>query len=303
MKHLRFVVADARSIRPYVPELRQLEQSIRYPIADGADHFFIDHGADYHPFFSELGHARFLLALRGERVIGSIAGVQRTLSISGKPVEALYLCDLKVAPDERGRGLSRQLIQRGLGVVATDKSLRQTRFFYGAAMRGAAGDVMRTARGLHPFRFGNVGARLHLYFVEPEKLAALELSAAPRPPSSPGVELSPSVNGADAFCSTTGRKDLRLVSSQQPWPLVHLPLGPSGWGSSWGAYLQRCGHEMVQQGVAGTACFSIDERLGEQVNWLTSQGVTPGATCTIYSWHLTIRRSSSAWVHLPTSEI
>ncbi|MBN1203511.1 MAG: GNAT family N-acetyltransferase [Myxococcaceae bacterium] len=304
MTRVRFVLTDANGIAPYVPELRRLEQSIRYPISDGADHFFIDHGPEYHPFFSSLGDARFLLALRGDRVIGSIAGVMRTVSVSRRAFRALYLCDLKVAADERGRGLSRQLVRVGLGHVIRDRELRQTRFFYGAAMRGAQGDVMRTARGAHPFRLSSSGVQLQLYFASPEALARLELEGAPPPPRTLGAVLGPATRAEEpGILSTAGRKDLRLISSGQPWPLIHLPLGPEAWQPSWGAYLQRCGEAIVSRGLPGSACFAIDERLTDHISWLSAQGITPGAVCTVYALRLSLRPAAVTWVHLPTSEI
>ena len=44
-----------------------LERGVTYPL--GHDRFAIDHGSAYHPFFSALGDARFLVALlrRGGR--------------------------------------------------------------------------------------------------------------------------------------------------------------------------------------------------------------------------------------------
>jgi hypothetical protein len=304
MSRVRFVLTDAKGIAPYVPELRRLEQSILYPIADGADHFFIDHGPEYHPFFSHLGDARFLLALRDDRVIGSIAGVMRPVSLSDRQFRALYLCDLKVAADERGRGLSSQLLRVGLGRVLQDRDLRQTRFFYGAAMRGAQGDVMRSARGLHPFRLRGASVQLQLYFASPEALARLDLTDAPPPPRTPGAVLGPGTRVEDpGILSTAGRKDLRLVSSGQPWPLIHLPLGPWAWEPSWGAYLRRCGKAIVSRGLQGSACFAIDERLADHIAWLSAQGITPGAVCTVYSLRLSLRPASVSWVHLPTSEI
>ncbi|HEX8697588.1 MAG TPA: GNAT family N-acetyltransferase [Myxococcaceae bacterium] len=304
MKDVRFVYTAASGIGPYVPELRRLEQSIRYPISDGADHFFIDHGPEYHPFFSQLGDARFLLALKGDRVIGSIAGVLRPVTVGGREYRALYLCDLKIAPEERGQGISRRLIQVGLGQVLRLPEGRQVRFFYGAAMRGAQGDVMRSAQGAHPFKLGSLSARLQLYFASPEALARLELSQAPPPPRTTGSVLGPGGSVDEpGLCSTAGRKDLRLVSSGQPWPLIHLPLGPEAWQPSWGAYLRRCGEAIVSRGLQGSACFAIDERLADHIAWLSSQGITPGAVCTVYSWRLSLRPTAVAWVHLPTSEI
>ena len=115
---LRFVHVTAEGLGPYLSSLRALERGIRYPIADGADHFTIDHGEAYHPFFSRLGEAHFLLALRGDEVVGSVAGVLRAVRAGEREVQALYLCDLKLAAQERGQGVARRLLQRGLFEIA-----------------------------------------------------------------------------------------------------------------------------------------------------------------------------------------
>lgn len=306
MSEVRFVVAEGAEVVPYAPSLRRLEQSIRYPIADGADHFFIDHGEHYHPFFSTMGHAHFLLALRGDEVVGSVAGVVRDVKVAGRTVRALYLCDLKVAAAERGRGLARRMLQHGLGQLLRRPALRACRMIYGAAMRGEKGDVMRTARGLNPLRMGSSDARLALYFVPPGKLAALDVSRAPRPPRAPGIEFGPSAAApceAPGLCTTAGRKDLRLLSTGQPWPLVHLPLGPSAWKPSWGAWLRECGAALVARQPSAIACFAIDERLGEHVTWLAGEGIRPDTVCTVYSLALPFLRGHTGWVHVPTSEI
>ena len=75
-----------------------------------------------------------------------------------------------------------------------------------------------------------------------DDLAGLDLAGAPAPPRSAGAVLG-GAQGPD-FCSTAGSKDLRLVSSGQPWPLIHLPLGPAAWRPSWGAWLQRCATQL-----------------------------------------------------------
>lgn len=307
MSDVRFVlVHEPAGIAPYAAGLRRLEQGIRYPLGDGADHFVIDHGAEYFPFFSALGEARFLLMLRGDEVVGSIAGVVRPVLEAGRPVQALYLCDLKLAAAERGRGHSRRLLWRGLVELLRTPALRRCRLIYGASMRGERGDVMRSARGLHPFRIGRPGARFRLYFAAPERLAALDVARAPPPPTSPGLELGPAPGApltAPGLLSTAGRKDLRLVSSGEPWPLVHLPLGPSSWGGSWGAYLRACGAALVARGRPAVACFSLDERLADHAGWLAAQGVDAGASCALHSLRLPPRARRTAWAHLPTSEI
>ncbi|GHG62633.1 hypothetical protein GCM10012319_01450 [Comamonas sp. KCTC 72670] len=306
MKNVRFVMARPDTLGPYVDRLRQLEQGIHYPLADGADHFFIDHGPAYHPFFSSMGEAYFLLVLRGDTLLGSVTGVARTVARGARTVDALYLCDLKLAKEARGAGLSTRLLLEGLKHLFLIPPLRRTRFLYGAAMRGARGDVMRTARGWNPLRLGRPASRLALYFVPPARLAALDTRGAPPPPTGEGLRLGPSqgrhLEGA-GWCSTAGSKDLQRRSTGRPWPLVHLPASPETWTRGWGEYLRTCGAALAGRGDDALACFSIDERLEDHVTWLRGEGVAPDSVCTVYSLDLSFPVRTPAWMHLPSSEI
>jgi len=306
MRDVRFVVVRPDTLSPYVERLRQLEQGIRYPLADGADHFFIDHGAAYHPFFSSMGDAYFLLALRGDELLGSVTGVARKVARGARTLEALYICDLKLAEHARGSGLSTRLLLQGLSYLFRIPALRRTRFLYGAAMRGARGDVMRTARGWNPLRMGRPTSRLALYFVPPSQLAALDTAGGPRPPTGEGLRLGPSpgrsLEGA-GWCTTAGSKDLQRLSTGSPWPLAHLAAPPQDWTRGWAEYLRACGAELSSQGANALACFSIDERLEDHVAWLRGAGIAPDSVCTVYSLDLTFPSRAPAWVHLPSSEI
>lgn len=308
----RFVFLPASAIGPYVDDLRAIERATDYPIADGADAFTIDHGADYGAFFTTLGHdARFVLALDaqdGRRVVGGVAGVARNVRIGRSMVPALYGADLKLLPELRGRGFGRDMMSWGFGLFFKHPDLFTWRFAYVAAMRGARGDVMRAVRGVHPARLTGKLARLAVYFAAPERLAALSLQAAPPPPDvDRGVDLSfvPTGDvGAPGLVSTAGRKDLRLRSTGLPWPLVHLPYGPCRWQPTWGHYLKACGQALAARaGQPPIACFAIDERLVSHTAWLSGQGVTRGAACTVYALDLTLRARRASWVHLATSEI
>ncbi len=301
---VRFVHVTAEGLAPYVAGLRALEGSIPYPIGDGADFFHIDHGPDYHPFFSGLGEAHFLLAVEGDEVVGTVAGVLRRAWTGARELTSLYIGDLKVARRHRGRGLARRMLVHGLGLLVKDRRLRQARLIYGAAMRGERGDVMRSARGVHPARLARPTARLAVYFAEPASLAALPRNGSPTVPDGPGLDLSPGLSSAPAaLISTAGRKDLRLSSTDAPWPLTHLPASPAAWAPNLGAYLGACGAELVSRGAAGPACFALDQRLAEQIAWLDSHGVAPGATCTLYALPLVPLFRTHRWVHLATSEI
>lgn len=315
MDDLRFLFLPACEVGPYVEGLRAIERATEYPIADGADTFTIDHGADYTRFFTMLGHdARFTLALRGDRVVGGVVGIARNVRILGKMTPAVYGADMKISPEARGTGAGRKMAHWAFGLVFKHPELFTWRYAYVAAMRGAKGDVMRATRGVHPARLAGKAATLAVYFVEPERLARLSLASEPPPPDpDAGVDLSFVTTGQvepPGMVSTAGRKDLRLRSTGQPWPLVHLPLGPAAWTPSYGHYLKACGEALSSRGSGegprtnGTlACFALDERMDSHISWLSAQGIGRGAVCSVYALDLTLRARRAKWLHLATSEI
>lgn len=291
------VLCDAAGLARYAPSLRALEREVTYPLDDGRDRFFIDHGERYHPFFSGLGDARFLLAAEGDRVLGSVAGVFRESREGGRAVPSVYLCDLKVHPSQRGTGLARTMAARALRLAVTDPSLWRWRLAYGAAMRDARGDVTRSMRGAHAGRLLAPEATLAVYFVGARSLATLDPTGCPAPPTTPGLELSP--RDLPAVTTTAGRKDLRRISNGEPWPLAHLTRGPAAWGTSLGAYLRACGETLAPE---ETACFTLDQRLEDHVAWLRARGVCSDTVCTVYTLRLGLR-ASTGWAHLSPSEI
>lgn len=298
---LRLLHLRPDELAPWVERLRALERDISYPLDDGRDRFVVSHGAAYHPFFSSLGDAHFLLALDGERLVGCLAGVRKPVHAPGGEVPAAYLGDLKVHRDWRGRGLPARLLARALALSLRDWSRLHWRFAFGAAMRGANGDVMRAARGVNLMKLGRPHATLDLYFVAPRALAALDVRGAPATPSAPGLDLSPAATRD--VVSTLGTKDFVLQSTGRPWPLVHLPRGPAGWGDSHAAYLRRGGEALLREHAPGPACFGLDQRLGAERAFLAARGLQPGAVCTVYALATTPRARGARWVHLATSEI
>lgn len=306
MDDLRFLFLAASEVGPYVEGLRAIERATEYPIADGGDTFTIDHGADYTRFFTMLGHdARFTLALRGDRVVGGVVGIARNVRILGKMIPAVYGADMKLAPDARGTGIARNMARWCFRLIFKHPELFTWRYAYAAAMRGAKGDVMRTTGGVHPARLAGKAATLAVYFVEPERLARLSLSGVPaRPDPDAGVDLSFVTTGhvePPGLVSTAGRKDLRLRSTGEPWPLVHLPLGPTAWAPSYGHYLRACGEALATR--KAIACFALDERMDSHISWLEEQGIGRGAVCSVYALDLTLRARRARWLHLATSEI
>jgi hypothetical protein len=305
---VRLLFTDAAGVAPYVGGLRALERDIVYPIADGADHFRIDHGPAYTPFFTDLGEPYFMLALEGDSVVGNAVGILRHAIAGERRIVAGYGCDWKLAHRHRGTGLGARLVAWSLAQLLrpSQPRLRSWRFAYGAMMRGKKGDILDASRGLHPLRVGRPYAQLLLYFVPPPALARLPDADAPAPPSSPGLDLSPDTAARatpPGIVSTAGKKDLRLVSTGKPWPLEHLVLGPRAWRPTLAAYLRDAGQALVSHGAPGPACFALDERLGDHVAWLAAQGLAPGASCRIAAMRLIRLDHAFGWVHLATSEI
>ncbi|MDO9018750.1 MAG: GNAT family N-acetyltransferase [Deltaproteobacteria bacterium] len=302
---IRTVLVDAAGLAPYAEGLRALERDITYPLSDGADRFWIDHGPDYHPFFTHLGEGHFLLCLDGPRVVGTITGVLRHARANGVPAPTAYLCDFKIARSHRGGRVARTMLLTALGLAATQRRFQHWRYAYGAAMRGASGDVMRSARGLHPGRLFAPAARLRLFFASADALAALDPAGCPLTPCSTGLDLSPGVPVEHplGLVSTAGRKDLRRVSSGAPWPLVHLGLGPAAWPGRWVDYLRLAAAAAAAEHPGALCCFALDERLAAHLAWITAAGLPSDTVCTVYAWRLPGGPRAPAWVHLSTSEI
>jgi len=293
---------DSHGLAPYIDGLRALEASISYPIADGQDAFCIDHGAAYHPFFSEMGKARFLIALQGATVIGAMVGVWREAELGGRRYTGLYVCDLKLAREWRGSGLVRRMLWHVLLRWPLRRDFQGWSFVFFAAMRGEKGDVVRSFRGWHLGRLLRPISRLSVYFVKLSQLCKLT-GDAPSAVGGRGLNLSP---GNDReWQSTEGRKDFVLRSNGLPWRLVHMPMVP-GKTPGWARYLSTTAASLPAEQAEALACFAIDEKQAEQRAWLGGQGIEPGATCLVYGFSLPFsgpRLRELAWTHLATSEI
>lgn len=300
---LRLELCDARSVAPYAAQLLSLERAITYPLAGGRERFFIDHGEGYHRFFSAMGEPYFLVALDRGSVVGVLVGVLKRCEEQGRSFEAAYVCDFKIAPSHRGSGLAARMLREALSLAAGRPALRRWRFAYGAAMRGDRGDVMRSARAaLHPARLASPYATLRLWFVEPHALATLDPRGCPAAPPQ-GLDLSPALRGDELdLVSTAGRKDLRLVSSGERWPLWHATRSPAR-ARSWGLYLKACGEHLCAVHERALVCFALDATLRPWVAWLAGRGLVSDTICTVYGLTLPGGPRRAAWTHLATSEI
>lgn len=302
---LRTRVVPAGELGPYVPGLRRLEDGISYPIEDGRRRFTIDHGPTYHPFFSGMGEASFLVATSADgRVAGCLACVAKRARVGGREITTAYLADLKIDPALRGGGVGRSLLTRALGHAVAAPRLLDWDLAYGVAMRGERGDVMRAVGARSPAAAARVLAHLHVFFVPAPVLALLDSQGAPAPPSADEIlDLSAS-RPRPLFESTAGEKDLRIVGGAD-LPLVHLGRGPSSWGGPHGAYLSAAARALGPGADEALACFALDARLTREVAWLGRSGIRPSAAATVWGLFRPLRlsrRPRFEYVHIATSE-
>jgi GNAT superfamily N-acetyltransferase len=194
---LRFLDLGADELEPFQSRISALERDVTYPL--GTDRFSIDHGPAYPAFFQRLGEVRHHLAVEGERVLGVAAAVLRTLPWwqGSSRRDAWYLCDLKLTPSERGRGLARPLLAQVLRAAG----LRCPRG-YAVTMDPEVGDnpVVSLARRLVPFPVSH-----------PTTLAILGLGGEEMLQMQPIVERH---RGSLSYLSLDGVKDIVLLHVQ-----------------------------------------------------------------------------------------
>jgi hypothetical protein len=305
---ITFKIVESYELSPYVEDLRALEAEMSYPLDD--DTFIIDHGEDYHPFFSEMGAARFLLVLVDGVVLGTMAGVWREVEIAGVSTTSVYLGDFKLAKSLRGGEVARKLAMHVLREWWQRPTLGGWNLVFGAAMRGDRGDVMRTTvgSGYHAGRLLEPMAKQVLYFVSPAELAKVSSRGEPLW-TTEYADLTP--GAGEGVERTDGRKDFQLQSTGKPWPLAHLPLAPQRCPLGYGEYLRRCARTLIEQdlssGRRSIACFGLDARATHAIGWLERHGLEPGARCTLYGVHFPGAAHPSIhevpYVHLSTAMI
>jgi GNAT superfamily N-acetyltransferase len=308
----------SQSFKAQVPALRALEASITYPLDDGQDAFSLDHGAAYHPFFSRQGDAYFLCAFDGMNgpLVGSGVGIFKPVALDGAAFPSVYLCDVKVAASHRGRGLSHRLHGEALARALVTPELRRFRLVWGVAMRGARGDVRRSWTGNHVARLAAPLGELAIYFADPRRLALLDVTSCPPVPQRGVLDLSPlTSSGSPLLVSTAGQKDLRVVSTGSPLPLLHFPLNPAFARPSYGHALRAAALAALAPSSESSArppthtdthtgalvCFSLDTRLAPLIGWLRAQGIVSTTGATVLG--LSLPGSRRGLVHLATSDI
>lgn len=97
----------------YSTHLQAFESQFQYPL--GNDRFKIVHGLqtkDYFSFFKKLGKVYYFVVENADTVVGVGCAVLRVNKTGSSSQKYWYLCDFKIAPGHRGRGLLKSLVLR-----------------------------------------------------------------------------------------------------------------------------------------------------------------------------------------------
>lgn len=243
-----------------------LEQLASYPW--GNDFFKIDHGDDYFAFFDRLGEVDYYVSLNEQRQVMAVgAGVLRTVRdrMSSPAKLTWYLCDLKVHPQFQNQRLSLRLLRHAIamGKSRCDRG-------YSISMDPAPGQSSPWIRILEklavlPFRYS---CALNIYSLNFENVTEI-------------LPRLQQIHGKIGYRSLQGKKDLRLQSSGQVLPLLHLEWGDAlldEEGLFWEARLDHihlfCApigsplvQELTDRLIVPTGTASVVSRSMEDCDW------------------------------------
>ncbi|MBW4511702.1 MAG: hypothetical protein KME64_35145 [Scytonematopsis contorta HA4267-MV1] len=254
-----------------------IEQYATYPLGD--DFFQIDHGLDYFAFFDRLGEVNYYTALDFEygnvsspRVAAVGAGILRQVSYNqGEETRpAWYLCDLKVHPDYQRQFLSLRILAH-----AILQDITKCNCGYAISMNPGEGSPNRYVRVLEkfsPVKF-SCTAQLGIYSLDAATMSRLE-------------SLLVEHRGVISYLSLKGVKDLKLQSTGENLPLLHV---------QWGDSVSK-GDSEIMPGYIHMFCVPANDKLAEI---LADKGIYPNASASVVSHGM----DESDWRFILTSDI
>ena len=195
------------SFNKYNESLKKFEANIEYPY--GSDFFKIDHGESYFNFFERMGEPYFNIALYKNQIIACSCGIIRSVPYKGKMKKTWYVCDLKVHPEFRGRGLSTRLFKKNL----LFNYLKCPRA-YTISMNPNKGKN-KVIKIIENFPFFPLKYEATLYFFEFSKNEICSFKS----------EIENIIGKSIKFISLYGIKDIILKSSHTAMPLFHAQYG------------------------------------------------------------------------------
>jgi hypothetical protein len=267
MKFQRITLAERHMFQDGITAI---EKIAKYPL--GNDFFQIDHGLDYFAFFDRLGKVNYYVMHDNGRVAAVGAGILRQIPYQQNtaPLFAWYLCDLKVHPDYQCRNLSLRIFSHAIvdGIGECNRG-------YTISMNPGDGSRNRWVKVIDNYS--------KIKFTTSTQLGIYSLDAAKMNDIAPLIMKH---RGNITYMSLKGIKDLRLQSTGDVLPLIHV---------QWGANIEK-GTQSVIPGYTHMFCVPNNDELAQE---LEHKGIYPGASASVVSHGM----SNSDWRFILTSDI
>ena len=285
---LQYHIVDENGIAPYISELRSIEKKIEYPLDDGNNDFFIDHGEQYSPFFTQQGHkTRFLIIKNGNEVIGSVAAVWKKIFTKKKFYNCLYASDLKLKLDYRSKGVVKNFLWYLFIRWPFRKEFQGWDFLYFCAMQRKSRGVESTFQGFHLGKLTSSKALLNIYILDPNQLEGLDFKEIAYNPKNE-INLSPHLK--EDVLWNRGKKNIIFTKDNSLMNLGHL--NPELFYIN---NIERLKKALkVVSRKKGKVCFAIDSQNQTSINGLKNYNILTDTKCKVFSFSPYINPLSSA---------
>tara|TARA_A100001011_G_scaffold383535_1_gene454886 strand:- start:29 stop:925 length:897 start_codon:yes stop_codon:yes gene_type:complete len=274
-----FEVIAPESVKSYLKQLRGLEKSIQYPLENGEGTFTIDHGKDYHPFFTQQGDkTRFVIIKANSEVIGVSVGMWKKILFFNKTYNGLYVADLKINPDYRKKEIVKKLLWHLLIRWPLTKDYKGWDFSFFCTMLKNNQGVERSFKGFNPAKLARPRVLFNIYMVKPTDLLSLDLKTVPEIDSKNHINLSP--RRKELILWNDGIKNIISSNSNSVFNFGHLH--PQIFYNNKISQLKSAALKIEEK--KGTACFAVDFRKTNLISWLKSNGIDTKTKCKLFSF-------------------
>ena len=275
-----FDIIGPEQVNKYIRDFKSLEKTIEYPLENGHGNFRIIHGGNYHTFFSQQGFKTRFVAIKNEnKVIGAIAGIWKPIKINNKDYTGFYISDLKIESEHRKKNIVKKLLWYLIKRWPITSDYQGWDFNYYCTMLRNGKGVNQSFKGFNLAKLPSQSATVSIYMVDPSALLSLDIKTLPDNENNHSVNLSPFRE--EQVLWNDGIKDIQSTTDNSIMKLGHLH--PKILTNKFSSKLNECISE-INNKENGLACFAIDDRDTNKIDWLTSYGITTNTKCNIFSF-------------------
>tara|TARA_B100001765_G_scaffold6867_1_gene3988 strand:+ start:980 stop:1879 length:900 start_codon:yes stop_codon:yes gene_type:complete len=275
-----FEIIGPGQVKKYIRDFKTLEKKIEYPLEDGNGSFKIDHGLNYHTFFTQQGFkTRFAVIKKDEKIIGTVAGIWKPIRINNKDYTGFYISDLKIDSNYRKKNILRKLLWYLLKRWPITPDYQGWDFNYYCTMLRKGKGVDISFKSFNPAKLPSYSATMNIYMVNPRDLLLLNLNSLPDNEKSKSINLSPL--RVENVLWNNGIKDIVSTTDNSIMQLGHLH--PQILTKKFSSGFNEIISEIVHKDK-GLACFAVDYRETEKIKWLDSKGISTKTRCNIFSF-------------------